>query len=91
MMDEWRRLGWRFFEMGGNGGGEGQRSRSAVERHTLIQDYAETGMRCQDLELFVKALYMRQVGRITAPSTHRGVDLVMAWIHRSYGHLRIYT
>ena len=60
-----------------------------MERHTLIQDYAETGMRCQDLELFVKALYMRQVGRITAPSTHRGVDLVMAWIHRSYGHLRM--
>ena len=37
MMDEWRRMGWRFFEMGVNGGGEGQRGRSAVERHTLIQ------------------------------------------------------
>jgi hypothetical protein len=43
-------------------------------------------MRCQDVELFVKSLYMRQVGRLVAPSTHRGIDLVMAWINRAYGH-----
>ena len=82
-------MGWRFFEMGLNSGGDGRRGWSAVERHTRIQDYAETGMRCQDVELFVKALYMRQIGRITAPSFHKGIDLVMAWVNRAYGHLRM--
>ena len=64
------------------------RGRSAVERLTLVQDYPEGGQRCQDIELFVRSLYIRQVSRLVAPSTHRGVDLVMAWVHRAYGHLR---
>jgi ribonuclease HI len=89
MMEHWRTSGWRFFEMALQDGGMTKRGRAAIERHTLIQDYAESGMRCQDVELFVKSLYMRQVGRLVAPSTHRGIDLVMAWINRAYGHLRM--
>ena len=46
-------------------------------------------MRCQDVEIFVKSLYMRQIGRLATPSTHQGVDLVMAWVNRTYGHLRM--
>ena len=89
MMEHWRTTGWHFFEMAMQGGDMTHKGRAAIERHTLIQDYAEGGMRCQDVEIFVKSLYMRQVGRLATPSTHQGVDLVMAWINRAYGHLRM--
>ena len=60
-----------------------------AERHTLIQDYAESGARCQDIELFTKSLYVRQVGRLVAPTLHCGINLVMSWVNRAYGHLRM--
>ena len=55
----------------------------------MVQDYIEGGMRCQDVELFVNALYMRQIGRVVAPFSHRGADLVMGWVNETYSHLRM--
>ena len=89
MMEVWRQMGWRFFEAPLHAIDMSGRGQARVERLTLIQDYPESGVRCQDVELFAKALYMRQVGRLATPSSHRGVDLVMAWVNRAYGHLRM--
>ena len=89
MMNAWSAMGWKFFEMSMRAGDMDGTGHSGIERHTLIADYAEGGQRCQDVELFSKSLYIRQVGRIVAPSTHRGADLVMGWINEKYGHLRM--
>ena len=41
------------------------------------------------MELFTKALYVRQIGRLTVPSQNRVADVVMAYVNRAYGHLRM--
>ena len=41
------------------------------------------------MEVFTRSLYQRQVGRLITPSTHKGVNLVMTYIHEGYGHLRM--
>ena len=89
MLDQWQQYAWRFFEAPANAEGLQQARRHAVKRGTLIQEYPEGGQRCQDVEVFTRSLYQRQVGRLIAPSTHKGVNLVMTYIHEGYGHLRM--
>ena len=89
MLEEWRQMGWRFFTAPHTATDLSHMGMLTIEHLTLIQDYPESGQRCQDIELFTQSLYQRQIGRLIAPSTHRGVDLVMAWINQAYGHLRI--
>ena len=89
MLDQWQQYAWRFFEAPANAEGLQQARRHAVKRGTLIQEYPEGGQRCQDVEVFTRSLYQRQVGRLIAPSTHKGVNLVMTCIHEGYGHLRM--
>ena len=43
MMEEWRKMGWALFEASMHAADDTGRRRSAIERHTLIQDYPEGG------------------------------------------------
>ena len=89
MLTAWRKMAWQFFEAPANVTELSDSHRSAVSRLTLIQDYQEGGQRCQDIELVARSLYQRQIGRLVAPSNHQGIDLVMSWVNKAYGHLRM--
>ena len=83
ILEEWRQEAWHFFE--GSNVGHG---RSAVSRDVLVQDYHEMGVRCQDVESFVDALYVRWVRRIADPAPQPYKGLVYYWLNKTYGHLR---
>ena len=90
MLTAWRKMTWQFFEAPANVTELSNSHRSAVSRLNLIQDYQEGGQRFQDIELVVaRSLYERQIGRIVARSNHEGIDRVMSWVNKAYGHMRM--
>ena len=60
-----------------------------VSRLTLIQVYQEGEQQCHDIDLVACSLYQRQIGSLVAPSNHQGIDLVMSWVNKAYGHIRM--
>ena len=58
--------------------------RSAVSRDVLVQDYHEMGVRCQDVESFVDALYVRWLRRIADPAPQPYKGLVYYWLNKTY-------
>ena len=83
VLEKWRQDAWLFFE-----GSNVSRGRSAVSRNVLVQDYQDMGFRCQDVESFVDALYVRWVRRLADPAPHPYKGLVYYWLNKTYGHLR---
>ena len=55
-----------------------------ISRPVLVQDYAEGGRRCVDVELFVRALRARAVRALFEPGDHPYRLLVYHWIRTSY-------
>ena len=64
MLEKWQRYAWNFFEAPANAEGLHQARRHAVKRETLIQERPEGGQHCQDIEIFTRSLYQRQVSRL---------------------------
>ena len=60
-----------------------------MERRVLVQDYAEGGQRQLDIEVAVNAQYIRQVRRLLDPRPFPNKELVLHWINKVYGHLRM--
>ena len=89
MLEKWQRYAWNFFEAPANAEGLHQARRHAVKRETLIQERPEGGQHCQDIEIFTRSLYQRQVSRLVTPSSHKGVNIVASYVNRAYGHLRM--
>ena len=82
-------MAWKFFEAPANATKLSGSHRSAVSRLNLIQDYQEGGQRCQDIKTVARSLYQHQIGCLVAPSNHKGIDIVMSWVNKAYGHLRM--
>merc|ERR1712185_135070 len=57
-------------------------------RAVMVQDYAEGGARCLDVERFSRALYMRHVRRLVDPVEQAWKGMAMRWIETRYGELR---
>ena len=82
-------MAWKFFKAPENASELSGSHRSAVSRLNLIQDYQEGGQRCQDIKTVARSLYQHQIGCLVAPSNHKGIDIVMSWVNKAYGHLRM--
>ena len=59
----------------------------AIKQQTLVQDHAEGGARCLDIEFFVRAVYARWVRRLLRPTPMPWKNIAYQCINNEYGHL----
>ena len=83
----WDKAQWSFFDSG-NYGSRGRGPLASVKRGVLVQDYAEGGARCLDVETFARALLATWVVRRLPTTTMPWANLAWHTINKSYGHLR---
>ena len=57
-------------------------------RSLMVQDYPEGGVRCLDVEKFVRGLCMRHVRRLLDPVPQSWKGMAMHFLERCYGELR---
>ena len=101
MMSAWERESWRYFEQSaaalpaaaaaapeGTALAARRAGTSVASRHVLVQDYLEGGMRCLNVEVHVRATYMRHVRRLLDPAPQHWKGMAMHWIDSVYGKLR---
>ena len=62
---------------------------STVPRARLVQDYAEGGARCLDIEVFTRSLYLRQVRQLLDPNPQPWRGIGWYFVQVKYGHLRM--
>ena len=54
-----------------------------------MQDYAEGGARCLDIEVFARSLYLRQVRQLLDPNPQPWRGIGWYFVQLKYGHLRM--
>ena len=83
-MQDWRRLSSDFYhESFWTPGKRGQTR--AIKQQTLVQDHAEGGARCLDIEFFVRAVYARWVRRLLRPTPMPWKNIAYQCINNEYG------
>ena len=97
MMSVWERESWRYFEQSAaaaaaapdpNAVAARRTGTSVAPRSVLVQDYLEGGMRCLNVEVHVRATYMRHVRRLLDPAPQHWKGMAMHWVNAVYGKLR---
>ena len=97
MMSVWERESWRYFEQSAaaaaaapdpNAVAARRTGTSVAPRRVLVQDYLEGGMRCLNVEVHVRATYMRHVRRLLDPAPQHWKGMAMHWVNAVYGKLR---
>ena len=83
MLAEWERLTWAYIETTWSGGV----CHHSIRRAQLVQDYAEGGARCLDIEVFCRSLYLRQVRLLLDPNPQAWRGLGWHFVQSAYGHL----
>ena len=82
-MREWEKEAWSFFEST-NHESAGRGPLASVKRTVLMQDHADTGVRCMDVENFVRAIYaIWAVRRLPDPSPMPWKNVVWHFINPS--------
>ena len=86
VLTKWQRMSWRFVESSPSSLKLGLQAKPShrIPRVVLVQDYAEGGRRCLDVELFTRALRVRVVRSLFEPTPHPYKNLAFYWIRRSY-------
>ena len=76
---------WSFLE-DTNYASSGRGPLASVKRNVLVQDYAETGARCLDIESFVRAIYSSwATRRLPHPQGLPWKNLAWYWIQKAMG------
>ena len=87
-LHKWEKAGWEFFKSN-KFGSSGIGAQGAVKRTVLTQDYAETGSRCIDVRIFIRAILATWVvRRLPHPSPMPWKNIAWYFINKEYGHLR---
>ena len=92
VLTNWQTQAWRFVEatcdalrLSISTGTSAHR----IARLVLVQDYAEGGRRCLDVEYFSRALRVRAVRNLFEPAPHPYKCLAFHWIRASYAGLAL--
>ena len=90
MISAWEQESWRFFEHTQGSGPTPSPGRAGpiAPRHILVQDYPEGGLRCLNIELHVRATYMRHIRKLLDPTPQHWKGMALHWLNLVYGPLR---
>ena len=89
MLEVWYQQEWGFIEASlASSLHDGKRS-PKVNRHVLVQDYAEGGQRHLNLEIAVRSQYIRQIRSLLDPRPFPNKEIVLYWVNKVYGNLRM--